>query len=134
MNNKTKELLRKAYNDVCNRYLTTLLQSWGLETDSYGFWVSDEIGGVYCYGDSLFLNMDDILYIVDNDITQTQYQEYIEYAMWADKYGFTSPNLKSFVKGCPIIPVETREKLDEQKRMLDELVKETKENLKMGEF
>ena len=130
----TKEILRKSYNDACNKYLKALLQSWGLELDAYGFWVGDEVGDVYCYGDDLFLNMDEIVYMVENDVTQEKYNEYMDYIIWSNAYGFNAPNLKSFINGCPIIPVEKRKELDKQKRLLDELVKETKKNLDEGKY
>lgn len=130
----TKEILRKSYNDACNKYVAALLRAWDLKTSAYGFWVGNEIGGVYCYGDELFINMDDIVYMVENDVTLCQYEKYMEYSIWANSYGFTTPNLKSFINGCPIIPIEKREELDKQKRMLEELVKETKKNLDEGKY
>ena len=45
----------------------------------YGYWIGDEVGGVYDYGDGMFtINMDDIIYCVA-DVTREQYIEWQEY-------------------------------------------------------
>ena len=52
-----KKRLKEQYEKACNGYLVELLRMW--EFDSYyGYWISEEIGGVYDYGGSFTIVMD----------------------------------------------------------------------------
>ena len=108
-------------------YLVTLLNMWELDAH-YGFWIADEVGGIYSYGDTgLVINMDDIRYIVENSISEESYREWTEYCLWANKFNQTEPTLKAWHHGFPCVDVETRRKLSEMKYELDRLIEETKE-------
>lgn len=126
-----KKMLRKKYEDACNGYLVELLNNWGLDA-SYGYWIANEIGGTYAYGDYLFLNMDDIVYCVENDIQETEYVENQDYNVRADEFGFNLINLQSWHKGAPRVPDETFKRLEKMKRDLADVIKQEQENQKKG--
>ena len=106
-----------------------LLKSWDL-SEHYGYWIADEIGGVYAYGDDLFINMDDIIFCVENDVTELQYREFLEYCSTANEFGFDTPNLKSWIAGCPRVSENTFKQLRELKDNLHKVVEEEKIKLK----
>ena len=98
----------------------------------YGYWIGDEVGGVYAYGDSIFINMDDIVYCVENDIQEKEYVEYQDYNVRANELGFDLINLQSWHKGAPRVSDETFKKFEAMKRDLNDAINQEKENQKKG--
>lgn len=122
-----KAKLRKDYEQACNGYLCELLNMWELDAH-YGYWIAEEIGGVYDYGGGMFtINMDDIIYCVEHDVTEKQYMEWQDYLCDAAEFGFDTPNMKSWMMGCPRTPPEVFDKLREMKKILDDAIKAEKE-------
>lgn len=126
--NKTKQL-RTAYNKACNDYLSELLKMWELDSH-YGYWIGDDVGGVYGYDGGFTINMDDIIYCVENGVNERQYCEWQEYIVDASEFGFDMPNLKSWMHGCPRTPQEIFDKLRAMKRDLAAAVEEEKKRQK----
>jgi len=125
-----KRQLKEQWKKACEGYLCELLRVWELD-GYYGYWIGDEVGGVYDYGDGMFtINMDDIIYCVEDDVTREQYIEWQEYICDAAEFGFATPNLRSFVRGCPRTSAETFKHLREIKAMLNDAVQEEKERVK----
>ena len=91
-----KRQLKEQWEQACNGYLVELLRMWELDA-YYGYWIGEEIGGVYDYGGGMFtIGMDDIIYCVEHDVTEKQYMEWQEYLCDAAEFGFDKPNLKSW--------------------------------------
>lgn len=85
------------------------------------------MGGVYDYGDgSIDINMADIIYCVENDISREEFDEWSAYIVEATEFGFTTPNLKSWHKGCPRTPQEVFDKLRKAQREFYETVEKFK--------
>ena len=123
----TKAMLREQYEKACNGYLVELLRMWELDA-YYGYWIGEEIGGVYDYGGGMFtIGMNDIIYCVENDIGREQYIEWQEYCCDASEFGFDMPNLKSWIMGCPRTSQEVFKKLRKMKEELNEAIKAEKE-------
>ena len=132
--NKTKEsikaMLRERWEQACNDYLAELLRMWELDWE-YGYWIGDEVGGVYDYADGVMtINMDDIIYCVEHDVEYKEYMAWQEYICEAAEFGFDTPNLRSWHRGCPRTPPEVFERLRGIKADLDKAVKEEKERIK----
>ena len=125
-----KRKLKGQWEQACNGYLVELLRMWELDAH-YGYWIAEEIGGVYDYGDGMFaINMDDIIYCVLADVTREQYIEWQEYICDAAEFGFDTPNLKSWMMGCPRTPSETFERLRKLKADLNNAINEEQERVK----
>ena len=123
----TKAMLREQWEQACNGYTMALLRMWELDA-YYGYWIGEEIGGVYDYGGGMFtIGMDDIIYCVEHDIGREQYIEWQEYCCDASEFGFDMPNLKSWIMGCPRTSQEVFKKLREMKKILDDAIKAEKE-------
>jgi hypothetical protein len=125
-----KAQLKEQWQQACNGFLVELLRMWELDAH-YGYWIGDDIGGLYDYGDGMFtIGMDEIIYCVDHDVTQQQFMEWQEYCCDAAEFGFDTPNLKSWMRGCPRTSAKTFKNLREIKAMLNDAVKEEKERVK----
>lgn len=121
-----KQQLKEDWKQACNGYLVELLRMWELDAH-YGYWIGDEIGSVYDYGGSFTISMDDIIYCVEHDVTEKQYMEWQDYLCDAAEFGFDTPNLKSWMMGCPRTSQEVFKKLREMKKILDDAIKAEKE-------
>ena len=127
-----KKMLKEQYEKGCNGYLCELLRMWGLSA-CYGYWNSDQPGTIYHYGDTHNLTMEDIIYIVENDIEEDEVLAWEDYALDAYEFGFLVPNLKSWHRGCPRTPPEVFEKLIQMKADLDKAVEEEKARMKKAD-
>lgn len=127
-----KRMLKEQYEKACNSYLVELLRMWELDAH-YGYWNSDEPGTIYHYGETHNLTMEDIKYIVENDIEEDEVLAWEDYLLDAHEFGFTLPNLRSWHMGCPRTPQEVFDKLRRMKADLDAAVEEEKARVRNGE-
>lgn len=121
-----KRQLKEQWEKVCNGYLTELLRMWELD-GYYGYWNRDEPGTIYHYGETYNLTMEEIIYIVENDIEEDEVFEWEEYCLDAHEFGFNTPNLNAWHKGCPRTSQEVFEKLRKLKSDLEKAVEEEKQ-------
>jgi hypothetical protein len=130
---KTKETvnleLKEAYEKVCNNYRDELLRLWELD-GHYGYWNSDQTGTIYHYGEMHNLTMEEIIYIVDNDIEEAEVMVWEDYMLDALEFGFDVPNLMAWHRGCPRVPNVTFDRLRQMKADLEKLVDDEKDRLK----
>ena len=124
-----KAKIKEHYEFAVNSYLMELLDMWEL-CAGYGYWIGDDVGGVYDYGGMFTINMEDIIYCVEHDVTYEQYMELQEYICDAAEFGFDMPNLRSWMMGCPRTDEETFKKLREMKKGLEKAIDEEKERIK----
>jgi hypothetical protein len=125
----TKKVLRCQFAVACNGYLNELLRMWELDAH-YGYWNSDQPGTIYHYGETHDLSMEDIIYIVENDIEEDEVLAWEDYCLDAYEFKFPTPNLQSWHKGCPRTPQETFDRLRQLKADLDNAVEEEKKRMK----
>ena len=122
-----KQQLKEQWKQACHGFQVELLRMWELDA-YYGYWIGEEIGGVYDYGGGMFtIGMNDIIYCVEHDIGREQYIEWQEYCCDAAEFGFDMPNLKSWIMGCPRTSQEVFKKLRKMKEELNEAIKAEKE-------
>ena len=125
-----KKMLKDQWEQACNGYLVELLRMWELDAH-YGYWIGYEVGGVYDYGDGMIsIGMDDIIYCVENDVEYKEYTAWQEYICDASEFGFDTPNLKSWHRGCPRTPQKVFDRLRGLKADLTKSVEEEKARMK----
>jgi hypothetical protein len=124
-----KQQLREDWEKACNGFLVELLRMWELD-GHYGYWIGEDVGGVYDYGGELCIGMDDIIYCVEHDVTEEEYREWSDYCVEASEFGFDTPNLRSWIKGCPRTSKETFDHLRSLKKDLADAVEEEKKRIK----
>lgn len=131
VNDAVKNHLKEQWENACNAYLLELHNMWDLDHDltpkGYGYWIGDEVGGVYVYGDSIFINIDDIRYCVENNVSYETYQDWQEYCVWANEFNQDTPNLNAWCKGCPRLSESEQQKLRDLKKDFEGAVKDYKE-------
>ena len=121
-------MLKEQYEKGCNGYLVELLRMWELDAH-YGYWNSEQPGTIYHYGDTHNLTMEDIIYIVENDIDEDEVLAWEDYCLDAQEFGFTTPNLRSWNMGCPRTPQEIFDKFRGLKADFDKVVEDEKQRI-----
>lgn len=123
MNNAHVKLLKENYEKACNDYVAALLNLWDLD-GYYGYWIGEDIGGVYDYGDGMFtISMQYIVYCVENGVTEQEYEAMLEYCVKCSEYNLPKMNLNAWHKGAPRHDFT---KLDALKKDLDEAIENEK--------
>lgn len=125
MNKAHKELLKKNYENACEAYVGEMLAAFEVDRKDC-FWVADEVGGAFAVGDMLFLDMQEIVYIVENDISYDDCVDWQDYNLWANEFNFNMLNIKAWYKGAPRVPQETFDRLRKMKKDIENLCEETK--------
>ena len=100
MNKAHKELLKKNYEDACNEYVKALLALWDLSLPN-GYWIGDEVGGIYDIDGWITIGMQEIIYCVENNVTSKEVEEWQDYYIKCHNYNLPTMNLKAYHKGAP---------------------------------
>ena len=125
MNKAHLKLLKENYEKACNDYVRALLALWDLD-GFYGDWIGKEVGGVYDYGDGIFtIGMQDIVYCVENGVTEKEYEEMLEYCCKCHEYNLPTMKIDAWHKGAPRHDFT---KLDALKKDLDDAIEDYKNN------
>ena len=120
--------LQEQYDRACNAWLAELCNQWDLDA-RYGYWVADEVGGTWIYGDDMPLTMDEIIYIVRENVTEQEAREWQDYCLDAHEFNMTVPNIRAWHQGCPRTPKATFDRLRQMKQDLDRAVDEEKRRM-----
>ena len=123
MNKAHIKLLKENYEKACNDYVRALLTLWNLN-GCYGSWIGEDVGCVYDYGDGMFtINMQDVVYCVENGVTEQEYEEMLEYCIKCSEYNLPTMNLNAWHKGAPRHDFT---KLDAAKKALEDEIENEK--------
>lgn len=120
-----KAKLRSEFERACNSYRHALERMWDLNPAD-GYWIGDEVGGVYDNGGFVTLGLLEMIYCIEHDITQEEYEEWSDYNIKAHEYNFSYIKLEAWHTGCPRVPQETFDRLREMKDGIDTLVEDVK--------
>ena len=88
-----------------------------------------DIGGVICYGDDIFLTLNEIIFCYENDVDMDTVSEWTEYCVQADELGFGRITLEQWVEGYPRISQEVFDKISDMRHDIYILCKKEKERL-----
>ena len=121
---KKIDQLRKNYEEACNAYLNELLSMWELDS-FYGYWVGEEVGGLYDYEGGFTINMSNIIYCVENKVKMPEYEAYTDYCVRVHNiFGNREPvpNFPSWHKGCPRHSEEKLYRLERMQKDVEDLI------------
>ena len=127
-----KQMLKEQWKKACNGYLVELLRMWELDAH-YGYWVGDEHGTMYCYGETHNLTMEEIIFCVENDIEEDEVLEWEDYCIDAYEFNMHTPNLSAWHRGCPRTSQEVFNHLRQLKSDLNAAIEEERERVKSEE-
>ena len=122
MNKAHKKLLKENYEKACNDYVRALLTLWDADY-KYGYWVGDEVGGVYDCDGWIFINMQDVVYCVENGVTSEEYEKWQDYCVKCSEYHLPILNLNAWHNGAPRHDFT---KLDAAKKELEDEIENEK--------
>lgn len=135
MNEAHKQLLRDKFNDVVNQYAEAFCRQLDINPKD-GFWVFEDVGGVYCFLDGCSISLLDMVYVVEKNISLNELLEWYDYNIFAHRFNFNHINLKSWHMGCPRASKEEIDKIEclEQQfiKACDDLKKRNDGNQKMA--
>lgn len=124
---KIKEI-RKKFNDVVSAYVDIFCEKFDV-CKTYTYWIGGEYGvGLFSFNDEYAITLDDMIYILENDVKPSEYYEYIDYISMCIDCNFKTMNLKSWHEGAPRIPQESFDRIMALRKDIDELCKTTNEN------
>lgn len=99
MNKAHLDLLKKNYKDACNAFLKAFSDKYEVCVDEQD-WVAGDVGGIVGVNDEFYINMEDIILMLDKDISWEEFLEWWDYCMDVALVGIVdSPNLKSWHMG-----------------------------------
>lgn len=123
----TKETLRKDFEQACNNYVKELAKRWEWDISpksQYGYWIADEVGGIYSYGEFIFISLLDIIYCVENDVSEEEYIAFQDYNRHCLEYNLHTMNLNAWHKNAPRVSQAQFDNLDALKCELFKMVEE----------
>ena len=94
MNKKAQDAIKK-YKDACN-LLASIVNDQLFDGLREWYWVGDEVGGMYDFGDIDFLCPEDMVCIIENGLTYDEYAKWREANLDNNRY----INLKSWLMGA----------------------------------
>jgi hypothetical protein len=124
MNKAHIKLLKENYKKACNDYVAALLTLWNIDRKC-GYWIGDDVGGVYDIDGWITLDMQEIVYCVENNIMSEEVDEWQNYYIKCHEYNLPTMNLNAWHKGAPRHDFT---KLDALKKDLNDTIEEYKNN------
>lgn len=122
-----KKVLKAVYESACASYAHALCDNWGL-SQSDTWWVGDTpCSSTFCFGDIYALSIEELIYVIENDVTLETFLEYTDYNITCMEFNFNTMNLKSYCEGAPRVPQETFDELHKLKQNLDDAIREAKQ-------
>lgn len=97
--------LKSRYEKICSDYIRAFVKKHDYE---FSGWVSDEVGGIACFIEQYYFNLNDIVYDVNNDLPVNlifEWQEYlVDKHFQNQKTGVedVNINLRSYWKGMRV--------------------------------
>lgn len=138
LKNRSNSLI-DTYQNVVNSIVDEFKKKQWPDEEVDGYWVGDFVGELYSFYDSLFLDFNDIFIDIKENAPMGEILRWNEYVnrIWEinDIVGtqtLNKVNYRSWLKGCPIIPLEELDRIEEKwanfKNEVDELSKASAAN------
>ena len=118
MDKAQRKLLKENYEKACNDYVRALLTLWGRDCKC-SYWIGGEVGGVCDVDGWIFINMQDVVYCIENGVTSKEYEQWQDYGVKCTTYHLPIMNLNAWHKGAPRHDFT---KLDALKKDLDDAI------------
>lgn len=123
MKKEIEELIGK-YNSSCESILKKFCETYELPYYKDA-WTAEDVGTVASVGD-YFIDLQDMIYMLANDISLDEYLRWYDYNIRANEFNFNLINLRSWHRGAPRVQDETFERLEKMKKDLEDAVANVK--------
>ena len=131
--NTMEKSLKEQYDELANAYAQKFCEIYGFEDyDTHmSIWVADDPGEIACIGD-YYIGYNEIRYCVDNQIGWETFDSWYHYRLDCGMidHDISTPNLDSWVKGCPRMSEEDLEELRKSKLRMHQAEEEFEKSLK----
>lgn len=131
-----KIILKSDFEQACNAYLYEFCKRYEFDyEDAEISWVGGECGTITCCGD-YYVGMSDIRLCIDYDISWNDFSQWYDYCLRCSTIDIeiVTPNLQSWIKGCPRKSEDELSALENSKAKIQKLKEEFEEQLKFNEF
>ena len=126
--NKRIEASIREYKDACNNILAEFAEKYEVQVDS-DCWVAGDVGTVACINEEFYLNMEDIILMLEMDVSFDEMLMWWDYNMDVSLLGLNSINLRSWLNGAPRYKPEQIERLKSLRKEIEELTEEALEGI-----
>ena len=127
-NTEQIEKLRVDFEKAVNKYVAAFRKQFDIES-SYTYWVGGRTGlDVFIFLDTHTTNLDEIIYIVENNVTYEEFCEWESYNCFAIEFNQRTINLKSWHMGYHGLTEEQQQRLIRLKAELNEAMESYKNN------
>jgi len=120
----TREELKNYYEDACNDYLRVFCEKHNFDYEP-DCWVANDVGGIAGICDTYFFDMETIITDIQKEAPKDELLKWYDYCMdmhYLDSV--TTPNYKSWLKGCPRKTQAEIENLCKMKLEIEDLKQE----------
>lgn len=114
---KMEKDLKKDYEDAVSAYVRAFSKQMNMR---FGGWIGDEVGGMADFDDYYSLDFADVKRCVDEGYEWDEVLEWYDYCVEAGMYGIATPNLKSWMMGCPHLNGPEMERIRAASRRVEE--------------
>ena len=117
------EKLKKQYEQVCQSYVNAMLEMWDFKKKENinCYWIGN-VDGVFSVNDTCYLNMEEIRYIVDKEISYETIADWQDYNRRCFVIGLDKTELKSWCNDAPRYKLSTISKLEEKTKELRDMI------------
>lgn len=113
MTNTQFQPLHTNYKQACDDILRLFCETYELPYNG-DEWVGREEGTVACIGD-YFIDFHDMMTMLENSVPFDTFLQHYDYVTSARLVGLPTPNLQSWILGCPRLPLEEMEDIEQKK-------------------
>ena len=117
--------LNIAYYKACNDILEAFAKEYYVDVDK-DCWVGDNVGDMVCINDDFFISMQDILLMLNNNVSWEEYFNFYHYNQDCIYSGLHTITLRSWLSGAIRYP---KERLKAMRKDIDDLTEETIKDL-----
>ena len=111
--------LNNRYEEACNDILQAFSKTYDVQVDAQD-WVAGQTGTVACVNEEFYINMDDILFMLNNDVEWNTFLAWWDYCLDCSMLGLNDINLQSWCKGAPRYSQESIDRLKSMRKDLDD--------------
>lgn len=113
--------LLSCYEKACNAILQAFSKKYGVEVDEHSWVLDDVASGVICVNEEFYMNLEEIILMLKEDISFDVYLAYWDYCLTTNYLGLETMNFKSWVHGAPRYSKEALDKIKALREELEEL-------------